>query len=240
MTGRYHLYVCLACPWAHRTLIVRALKGLEDYIGASNGQALCLLLMSFSDVSTVHPHMLEGGWHFVSPHNASQAAAPASAHSSDTFPRSTEDHLFGSTYLSEVYRKADPNYDMRFTVPVLWDKKEGTIVDNESSELVRSLGSGFDSILPDGKAKDLDLYPQALREEIDGINGWVYDCINNGVYKAGFATKQKPYEDAVVPLFEALDRVEKILSDGREFLVGGRLTEADIRCVCEFKCDASR
>jgi putative glutathione S-transferase len=181
------------------------------------------------DVSTVHPHMLEGGWHFVDPANANKAPAPASEHSFDTFPNATTDKLHGSKYMNELYRRAQPDYNARFTVPVLWDTKHSTIVNNESSELIRDLNSGFNPILPDGEKKALDLYPEALRQEIDELNEWVYNDVNNGVYKSGFATTQEAYEKAVVPLFAALDKLEKRLSDGREFLIGGKLTEADVR-----------
>lgn len=211
--GRYHLYVSYACPWAHRTLIVRKLKGLEE----------------FMDVSVVHPHLLEGGWHFVSPENADKPPAPQSEHSNETFPGATADKLYGSNHVSELYRRAEPDYNARFTVPILWDKKEKTIVSNESSEIIRDFTQAFDSALPDGEAKNLDLYPEELRGEIDALNEWVYDGINNGVYKSGFATSQEAYNKAVKGVAESLDRVEKILSDGREFLIGGRLTEADIR-----------
>ena len=173
--------------------------------------------------------MLDGGWHFVAPENANKTPASQSEHNFDTFVHSTPDHLFGSKYMSEIYHRANPDYSQRFTVPVLWDKKANTIVNNESSELLRDFGSAFNSILPDGKAKELDLYPPELRKEIDEMGDWVYNDINNGVYKSGFATSQGAYEKAVVPLFKSLDRVEKILEDGREFLIGGRLTEADIR-----------
>jgi len=173
--------------------------------------------------------MLQGGWHFISPENADKPVAPASEHSSETFPDATVDKLYGSKHVSELYFKAEPEYAARFTVPVLWDSKEETIVSNESSEIIRDLTTAFDSILPDGKAKELDIYPEELREEIDALNSWVYDGINNGVYKSGFATTQDAYNKAVTVLAESLDRVEKLLSDGREFLVGGRLTEADVR-----------
>ncbi|KAK8845399.1 hypothetical protein IAR55_006112 [Kwoniella newhampshirensis] len=211
--GRYHLYVSLACPWAHRALIVRQLKGLEEYM----------------DVSTVHPHMLEGGWHFVTPENASAKPAPVSEHSDDTFPAATADKLFGVGHLRELYFKAQPDYDARFTVPVVWDTKHNTIVNNESSEIIRFFNTAFNELLPQGDKKDLDLYPEELRKEIDELNEWVYNDINNGVYKSGFATTQGAYEAAVKPLAKALDKVEKLLSDGRKFLVGGRLTEADVR-----------
>jgi len=180
------------------------------------------------DVSTVHPHMLEGGWHFVKPENASKEPEPASAHSFDTFPAATADKLHGFGYLRELYFKAQEDYNARFTVPVLWDTKNNTLVNNESSEVIRDLNTGFNSLLS-GKEKELDLYPAELRGEIDELNEWVYNDVNNGVYKSGFATTQEAYEKAVVPLFGALDRLEKILSDGREFLIGGRLTEADVR-----------
>ena len=172
--------------------------------------------------------MLEGGWHFVTPENAAKTPEPASAHSFDTFPGATQDKLYGLSYLRELYFKAQPDYSARFTVPVLWDKKNETIVNNESSEVLRDLNTGFNSLI-DGKEKELDLYPEALRAEIDELNEWVYNDINNGVYKSGFASTQEAYEKAVKPLFASLDRVEDRLSDGREFLVGGKLTEADIR-----------
>jgi len=175
--------------------------------------------------------MLEGGWHFVTPENAKKEPEPASAHSSETFPGSTEDHLFGFHHLNQVYRKAEPNYDARFTVPTLWDTKNNTIVSNESSEVIRDLNAAFNSILPDGEKKNLDLYPENLRKEIDELNEWVYNDINNGVYKTGFAATQEAYETAFHALAKALDKVEGVLSDGREFLVGGQLTEADVRSV---------
>jgi putative glutathione S-transferase len=173
--------------------------------------------------------MLEGGWHFVSPENAKKEAAPASEHSDETFPAATEDHLFGSTRLSDVYFKAEPGYDARYTVPTVWDKINNTIVSNESSEIIRDLNTGFNSVLPDGDKKEIDLYPGNLRKEIDEINEWIYNDINNGVYKTGFAATQEAYQKAFFALAEALDKVEGILSDGREFLVGGQLTEADVR-----------
>lgn len=165
--GRYWLYVSYACPWAHRTLITRQLKGLEDFIG----------------VSVVHPHMLEGGWHFETPEDAAKEAKPASAHDFNSFPGATADDLHGFRYLSELYKKAEPGYDARFTVPVLWDTKENTIVSNESSEILRDLTERFDSLLQDGPKKSLDLYPEDLRKEIDELNEWIYNDINNG--KAG-------------------------------------------------------
>jgi putative glutathione S-transferase len=210
--GRYHLYVSLACPWAHRTLIVRKLKRLEDVIG----------------VSVVHPYMAEKGWSF------------------DRYPGATGDPLNGADYLHQLYTRADPNYTGRVTVPVLWDSQRQTIVNNESSEVIRILNSAFDRW---GNA-ELDLYPEPLREEIDRINGFVYERINNGVYRAGFATTQEAYEEAVQALFSALDALEERLADQR-YLAGDRLTEADIRLfttlvrfdpvyVGHFKCNIRR
>ncbi|WP_319529779.1 glutathione S-transferase family protein [uncultured Cohaesibacter sp.] len=210
--GRYHLYVSLACPWAHRTLIFRALKGLEDMIS----------------VSVVNPYMAENGWTFE----------PAEGVISDP--------LFGADYLYQIYTKADPTYSGRVTVPVLWDKKTGTIVSNESAEIIRMFNSAFDGI----GAKPGDYYPEAEREEIDAINARVYDTVNNGVYKSGFATTQAAYEEALYPLFESLDWLEERLSKSRYLLKSG-LTEADWRLfttlvrfdpvyVGHFKCNIRR
>ncbi|WP_323990940.1 glutathione S-transferase family protein [Nguyenibacter sp. L1] len=188
--GRYHLYVSLACPWAHRTLIMRAFKGLEGMIS----------------VSVVHWLMLEHGWTF--------AAAPGVV----------PDPLFGAAFLHQIYTVAAPRYSGRVTVPVLWDKARGTIVSNESSEIIRMFNSAFDGI---GAAPG-DFYPQALRPEIDRINARIYDTVNNGVYKSGFATTQSAYDDAILPLFDTLDWLEARLS-GQRWLVGPTMTEADIR-----------
>lgn len=191
------------------------------------------------DVSVVHPHMLEGGWHFVPKDKASAKPAPASAHDNDTFPNATSDPLFGSSHLRDLYFKAQPDYSARFTVPVVWDKKENTIVNNESSEIIRFFNTAFNKELPADKAK-LDLYPEDLKKEIDELNEWVYNDINNGVYKSGFASTQEAYEAAVKPLAKALQKVEDRLSDGREFLMGDRLTEADVRYVYfSFSCPVS-
>ncbi|HVJ43916.1 MAG TPA: glutathione S-transferase family protein [Dongiaceae bacterium] len=188
--GRYHLYVSLACPWAHRTLIMRALKGLEEMIS----------------ISVVNWLMLEEGWTFKEA------------------PGVIPDAVNHARVLHQVYTKADPHYTGRVTVPVLWDKQQGTIVNNESSEIIRMLTAAFDHL----GAKPGDYYPAALRAEIDAVNARVYDTLNNGVYKSGFATTQAAYEEAVMPLFETLDWLEERLSQHR-FLVGNRLTEADIR-----------
>ncbi|MCX7545753.1 glutathione S-transferase family protein [Marinicella gelatinilytica] len=189
--GRYHLYVCLACPWAHRTLIFRALKGLQDMI----------------DVSVVDYFMGESGWTFDQEHDDI-----------------VSDDLYGLDYLYELYIKADDNYSGRVTVPVLWDKKQETIVSNESADIIRMFNSAFDDI----GAKPGDYYPSDLHANIDEINARVYSDINNGVYKSGFATKQSVYEKHVSTLFEALDWVEGLLTDNR-YLTGDRLTEADWR-----------
>ncbi len=210
--GRYRLYVSLACPWAHRTLIFRKLKGLEEMI----------------PVTVVHWHMGSQGWEFREEDGA------------DAEPN------YGFQRLYELYQKADPNYTGRVTVPVLWDEKEETIVSNESAEIIRMLNSAFDGI----GAKPGDYYPEVLREEIDAINAEVYSKVNNGVYKAGFATTQEAYEEAVTDLFEALDKLEERLS-GQRYLAGDRITEADWRLfttlvrfdpvyVGHFKCNIRR
>ena len=188
--GRYHLYVSLACPWAHRTLIFRKLKKLEDVIS----------------VDIVHHNMAENGWTFLKEDGA------------------TGDTLYGSDFMHEIYTCADPNYSGRVTVPVLWDKKEQTIVSNESSEIIRMLNSAFDEW---GDAS-LDLSPLALRSEIDAVNERIYPSINNGVYRTGFATTQTAYEEAFDELFAALDELEDRLSRSR-YLVGNTMTEADWR-----------
>jgi putative glutathione S-transferase len=210
--GRYHLYVSLACPWAHRTLIFRKLKKLEDVIS----------------VSVVHHFMGENGWTFRIEEGA------------------TGDTLYGLDYLHQIYTRADPHYSGRATVPVLWDKKEETIVNNESSEIIRMLNSAFD----EWGDRSLDFYPVPLRAQIDAMNALVYPAINNGVYRAGFATTQEAYEEAFDTLFAALDGIEERLSRQR-YLVGDRLTEADWRLfttlarfdpvyVGHFKCNRQR
>ncbi|AXT40419.1 glutathione S-transferase family protein [Alteromonas sp. BL110] len=189
-SDRYHLYVSLACPWAHRALIFRKLKGLESHI----------------DVSVVHPEMLNEGWEFKN------------------YPGSTGDKLYGFDYAHQIYTKAKPEITTRVTVPILWDKQTETIVNNESAEIIRIFNSGFNSLTNNND----DYYPEALREEIDTINNMVYHDINNGVYKAGFATTQEAYQEAVSALFDSLDRVEERLSKQR-YLVGNQITEADWR-----------
>ncbi len=210
--GRYHLYVSLACPWAHRTLIFRKLKKLGDVIS----------------LSIVDHFMGENGWTFLQREG------------------STGDTLYGCEFLHQIYTKADPNYSGRVTVPVLWDKKEETIVSNESAEIIRMLNGAFDEW---GDAS-LDFYPPRLREEIDAWNERVYGAINNGVYKTGFATTQDAYEEAFDELFGALDAVEARLGLHR-YLAGDHLTEADWRLfttlvrfdpvyVGHFKCNLRR
>ena len=188
--NRYHLYVSHACPWAHRTLIFRALKGLEDVIS----------------VSVVHPLMPAESWVF------------------GEYPGATEDHINHAEYLYENYLKANPDFDGLVSVPVLWDKKRQTIVNNESSEIIRMLNSAFD----DYSNSEMDFYPESLREEIDAINDVVYNNINNGVYRAGFATTQTAYEKAFDRLFNTMDELEDLLSKQR-YLIGNKMTEADWR-----------
>ena len=210
--GRYHLYVAYACPWAHRTLIFRKLKGLETMIG----------------LSVVNPIMREHGWTFRPGYKV------------------IADPIHNAEFMHQVYTAAKSDYSGRVTVPVLWDKQENTIVSNESSDIIRMFNSAFDSV----GAKPGDFYPEELREDIDAINAVVYDNVNNGVYKAGFATTQDAYEEAVIPLFETLAQLESRLAEQR-YLCGDRLTEADWRLfttlvrfdavyVSHFKCNLRR
>ncbi len=210
--GRYHLYVSYACPWAHRTLIFRKLKGLEDMI----------------PLSVVHWYMAENGWTFAD----GDGVIPDPIHDAD--------------YMYQVYQAADASYTGRVTVPVLWDKEKQTIVSNESADIIRMFNSAFDGI----GATEGDYYPEPLREEIDEINARVYDTVNNGVYKAGFATSQEAYEEAVEPLFESLEWLDGRLSTQR-YLLGEAITEADWRLfttllrfdpvyVGHFKCNRRR
>ncbi len=210
--GRYHLYVSYACPWAHRTLIFRALKKLEKIIS----------------VDVVHPHMGAAGWSFAA------------------YPAATGDSLHGFDYLHQIYTRAQPDYTGIVTVPVLWDRQQQTIVNNESSEIIRMFNSAFDEW---GDAS-VDLYPQSCRAQIDAINAMVYESVNNGVYRVGFARSQRAYEQAFDRLFAALDELEVRLSKQR-YLVGNRITEADWRLfvtllrfdavyVGHFKCNLRR
>ena len=210
--GRYHLYVSLACPWAHRTLTMRALKGLEALV----------------PISVVHWRMLDHGWTFE--------------HGPGVIP----DAIHHADYLYQVYLAADPAYTGRVTTPTLWDRQTGTIVSNESSEILRMFNSAFDAV----GARAGDYCPADLRGEIDMLNERIYETVNNGVYKAGFATTQQAYDEAVGPLFETLDWLEEKLARQR-YLCGDRVTEADIRLLvtllrfdlvyyAHFKCNARR
>lgn len=210
--GRYHLYVGLACPWAHRTLIFRHLKGLTEHIS----------------LSVVHWYMAEHGWTFE----------PGEGVAGDPIHR--------ARFLHEVYTAAQPGYSGRVTIPVLWDKHRGVIVNNESSEIIRMLNSAFDEC----GAVAGDYYPQALRADIDAVNARVYETVNNGVYRAGFATSQAAYDEAVLSLFETLDWLEARL-EGQRYLCADQLTEADWRLFTtlirfdavyhfHFKCNLKR
>ncbi|KAJ5397976.1 Glutathione S-transferase omega-like 2 [Penicillium cosmopolitanum] len=202
--GRYHLYVSYACPWAHRTLITRKLKGLEDII-------------SFS---SVHWHLGEKGWRF--------ATADEKLPGENTIPDPLHPEF---THLRDIYFSNEPDYAGRFTVPVLFDKKTNRIVSNESAEIIRMLYYEFDDLLPE-QYKKVDLFPSALRSEIDTSNEWIYNDVNNGVYKSGFATTQEAYEKAVVTLFSSLDRIEAHLvkqQASSKYFFGNSVTEADIR-----------
>lgn len=188
--GRYHLYVSLACPWAHRTLILRKLKKLEEVIS----------------LSVVHWHMGAEGWSF------------------EQGPGVIPDPILGARHLHEIYTAARADYTGRVSVPVLWDKETGTIVNNESAEIIRMFNTAFDAW---GDAA-LDFWPEPLRDEIEAVNERVFEHCNNGVYKCGFATSQAAYEEAFAKLFETLDWLEDRLAK-RRYLVGGRITEADWR-----------
>ena len=211
-SGRYHLYVSLACPWAHRTVIVRMLKGLEDVVS----------------MSVVDPIRDDRGWRF----GEGRGFSP--------------DPVNDFEFLAEAYRATDPQYSDRVTVPVLWDRRTGVVVNNESAEIIRMFNSEFDAFTD----SDLNLYPPDLRDEIDMVNRRVYDTVNNGVYRAGFASRQEAYDEAVHELFASLDWLDERL-EGREFLVGDRMTEADWRLfttllrfdpvyVVHFKCNIRR
>jgi len=212
-SGRYHLYVSHACPWAHRTLIFRALKGLEDHIS----------------VSVVHPDMLSDGWTFEKDKDGA-----------------TGDHLFGLPFVRDIYIKADPKISGRVTVPILWDKTRGTLVSNESSEIIRMFNSAFDAIT----GNTFDFWPEDMRGDIEAVNDRIYNTLNNGVYKSGFATSQDAYDAAVGPLFDTLEWLEERLTHKR-YLLGETLTEADWRLFTtlvrfdpvyhlHFKCNRKR
>jgi len=212
-SGRYHLYVSLACPWAHRTLIFRQIKDLTAHIS----------------VDVVHPDMLSDGWTFAS-----------------DWPGATGDRLFGLPFARDIYLRADPKISGRVTVPILWDKHQQTIVSNESSEIIRMFNSAFDRLT----GNTMDFCPQELREAMEPINQRIYDTLNNGVYRCGFATAQAAYDAAVGPLFDTLDWLEDRLSRKR-YIMGDRLTEVDWRLFptllrfdnvyhLHFKCNRKR
>jgi putative glutathione S-transferase len=189
--GRYHLYVSYACPWAHRTLIFRALKDLEGLI----------------TVSVVHPDMLSDGWTFETDDHGA-----------------TGDTLFNLPFMRDVYLRAKPDMTGRVTVPVLWDKQRNTIVSNESSEIIRMLNTAFNGLT----GNTLDFWPEELRDDIEAINTRIYNTLNNGVYRSGFATSQTAYDEAIAQLFDTMDWLEDRLST-RRYLMGERITEADWR-----------
>ena len=212
-SGRYHLYVSYACPWATRTLIYRKLKDLEKHIS----------------VSVVHPDMLDEGWVF-----------------DDSFPEATKDHIYNFKYLREIYLRADSKITATVTVPVLWDKKTETIVNNESSEIIRIFNSAFNNLTNNHN----DYYPLVKKKKIDELNSLIYKNINNGVYKSGFAVTQKAYDNAVTNLFKTLDIIEEILCKSK-YLLGEDYNEADLRFiptllrfdpvyVTHFKCNIRR
>ncbi len=212
-SGRYHLYVSYACPWAHRALIFRTLKGLEDHIA----------------ISVVHPDMLSDGWTFQT----------------DKYG-ATGDDLFGLPFARDLYIRADPKFTGRVTVPILWDKERDTIVSNESSEIIRMFNSAFDGITGNTD----DYWPAELRDAIAPVNDRIYDTLNNGVYKSGFATTQEAYEAAVHPLFDTMNWLDERLAANR-YLMGDRITEADWRLFTtlvrfdavyhlHFKCNRKR
>jgi len=212
-SGRYHLYVSLACPWAHRALIFRVLKGLADHM----------------DISVVHPDMLSEGWELR-----------------DDYPGATGDTLYGLRYLRELYLRTDPRISGRVTVPVLWDRERETIVSNESADIIRMFNSAFDGLT----GNTHDYWPAELHSDIERVNARIYETFNNGVYKAGFATTQAAYDEAVYPLFNTLDWLETRLSESR-YLLGERITEADWRLFTtlvrfdlvyhtHFKCNRAR
>lgn len=212
-TGRYHMYVSDACPWAHRALIFRQIKDLSDHI----------------TISTVHPDMLSDGWSFEKDEYGA-----------------TGDTLFDLPFARDIYTRADPTFSGRVTVPILWDKQQNTIVSNESSEIIRMFNSAFNDVTGNTD----DLWPQHMHDDIEVVNARIYDTLNNGVYRCGFATTQAAYTEAVHPLFDTLDWIEERLGTKR-YLLGDRLTEADWRLFTtlirfdavyhlHFKCNKKR
>jgi len=236
--GRYHLYISYACPWAHRCLMTLRMKGLEDAIGLSIVHPTWQ--RSRPDTPDDHHH----GWIFKAPDDAplSQSEGHGSFDCSDCIP----DTVNGFQFVRDLYEKANDKTG-KYSVPVLWDKQEGTIVSNESSEIIQMLNSAFNQF---AKNPELDLFPEALASAMDEVNSWVYPTINNGVYRCGFAKTQGAYDEAVTQLYESLDRMEEVLSKNR-YLCGDALTAADIRAfvtlvrfdevyVVYFKCNKKR
>ncbi|KAI0006974.1 glutathione S-transferase [Xylariaceae sp. FL0662B] len=207
-SGRYHMYIGFFCPFAHRANLVRVLKGLDSAIDLS--------------IVKAYPKGDDKGW--------PGWAFPGANGPNDTYEGSTEDKLFGSKYLHEVYFRADKDYKGRYSVPVLWDTKENTIVNNESLELMRWMQTGFNELLPEGSAeRNLTLYPEHLRAKIDEVGDWMKRDLNTGVYKAGFALDQASYEKGVIPVFAALNQLEQLIhKNGGPFILGKDLTELDI------------
>ena len=212
-SGRYHLYVSLACPWASRTLIYRELKELQGHIS----------------VDVVHPDMLEDGWKFDS-----------------SFPGATKDSIYDFKFLRQIYQKADPTITTSVTVPILWDKQTETIVNNESSQIIRIMNSAFNTLTNNHD----DYYPKHLSKKIDDMNETIYRAVNNGVYKCGFAKSQDSYEKSAKLLFKTLDELNKLLAN-KKFLLGDTLSEADLRLIptllrfdevyfTHFKCNYKR
>jgi putative glutathione S-transferase len=223
--GRYHLYVSLACPWASRTVVIRKLKGLEDVIG----------------LTIVDPFRDEKGWAFRDP----ERSRPGTLKDPDKFE--STDPINGFHYLSQAYAATDPTFDGRVTVPVLWDKETKKIVNNCEDDICPMFNNAFNAF---AKNKDVDLFPKELETEHSKLNDFLYENINNGVYRAGFATRQRAYENACQKLFDALDEMEKRLSKSR-YLFGKRIVEADWRLFCtlirfdvvyhgHFKCNLRR
>ena len=207
--GRYHLYVALICPWASRTLMARTLKGLERVVS----------------VSVVDPRLGNRGWAFATGEPGDPEAGTDAAVPDASVPGAMPDPLHGSRFVHELYTRADPSYTGRATVPVLWDRVTDTIVNNESADIVRIFDAGFGELA----SSDVTLYPEALRPEIDALNERLYPALNDGVYRAGFASSQFAHDEAVADVFAMLDELEGRLGDGRPFLFGDAIVETDLR-----------
>lgn len=230
--GRYHLYVAYACPWAHRTLMVRALKGLEDHI------TVTVVHPTWQRTRPNDPNDLHTGWFFGKSISSENTSEPQFLTNSDgnggpfplAYPKNEPDPLLGALSIRDVYERAVESFPGVstggvYSVPILWDTVKNTIVSNESSEIIRMLNSEFNAF---SKYPELDLYPTDLRDAIDAVNDWVYPTINNGVYRCGFAKSQEAYDQAVEQLTESFDRIEQILQKQR-YIAGDKFTEADVR-----------